>query len=87
MPDLRQNSGTGLKISQDSVHGDHAKLDTEAPVIEQDKAQEILLENDLPYSIPVPIDQASKLEVEVDHCLQCKKYIQGIYTVDIFVNR
>lgn len=64
VPDLRQNSRTGLKISQDSVHGDHAKLDTEVPVIEQAKAQEILLENDLPYSIPVPIDQASKLEVD-----------------------
>lgn len=59
VPDLHQNSRTGLKVSQDSLGGDHAK-DTEAPVIEQAKTQKILLENELPYSIPVPIDEASK---------------------------
>lgn len=68
VPDLHRNSRAGLKVSQDSLRGDHAK-DTEAPVIEQGKAQEIRPENELPDSIPVPIDQASKsnrVSAEVD---------------------
>lgn len=68
VPDLDRNSRAGLKVSQDSLRGGHAK-DTEAPVIEQGKAQEIRPENELPDSIPVPIDQASKsnrISAEVD---------------------
>lgn len=68
VPDLHQNSRAGLKVSQGSLCGGHAK-NTEAPAIEQGKAQEIRLENELPDLIPAPMDKASKsasISAEVD---------------------
>lgn len=67
VPDLHQNSRAELKVSQGSLGG-HAK-DTEAPAIEQGKAQEFRPENELPDLITAPIDQASKsasISAEVD---------------------
>lgn len=67
-PGLHRASRNGPKVSKDFHRGGHAK-NTEMPVIEKPKGQEILQENEVANSIPTPIDHTSKFNrasAEVD---------------------